>query len=132
MRTTSIVLLAMAIALSCASAAEAQIKPWNNAGDEPNPPATADPKAPPAAKHDLAGIWDAGFAGVAPTGQPTVAPLTAAGEAVSATHRSGNGKRVAPVDQINDPLSTLGDPTGFPRDILFELRPFQILQTPKQ
>jgi hypothetical protein len=39
---------------------------------------------------------------------------------------------MAPITDINDPLSTLGDPEGFPRDLLFELRPFQIVQTPNQ
>ena len=38
---------------------------------------------------------------------------------------------MVPVEQINDPLSTMGDPEGFPRNLLFELRPFQIVQTPK-
>ena len=37
-----------------------------------------------------------------------------------------------PVTEINDPLSTMADPSGFPRDLLFELRPFQVVQTPNQ
>jgi hypothetical protein len=61
-----------------------------------------------------------------------VPPLTPEGEAIGKTHHSGNGTRVTNVAQINDPLSTLGDPTGFPRDILFELRPFRIVQMPNQ
>jgi hypothetical protein len=36
------------------------------------------------------------------------------------------------VNDDNDPLSTMGDPTGFPRIIMYELRPFQIVQTPNQ
>jgi hypothetical protein len=36
------------------------------------------------------------------------------------------------VTDDNDPLSTMGDPTGFPRIVLYELRPFQIVQTPNQ
>lgn len=130
-------LVVMAVLVSSVSAPRAQgqqskTKPWNNAGDEPNPPATADPKAPPAAKHDISGIWDGGFAAVAPGGQTNVPPLTPEGEAIGKTHHSGNGARATPVAQVNDPLSTLGDPTGFPRDILFELRPFQIVQMPKR
>jgi len=123
-----------AAAMVAASTPHAQSKPqpWNNSGDELNPPATADPKAPPAPRHDISGVWDGGFAAVAPAGQTTVPPLTPEGEAIGKTHHSGNGARAAPVAQVNDPLSTLGDPTGFPRDILFELRPFQIVQTPKQ
>jgi len=33
---------------------------------------------------------------------------------------------------INDPLSTVCDPTGFPRQVLYETRPFQVVQTPNQ
>mgnify|MGYP003342152982 FL=1 len=39
---------------------------------------------------------------------------------------------MVPAEQINDPLSILADPGGFPRQLLFELRPFQIVQTPNQ
>jgi hypothetical protein len=39
---------------------------------------------------------------------------------------------MVPADRINDPLSTLVDPSGFPRLLLFELRPVQIVQTPNQ
>jgi len=39
---------------------------------------------------------------------------------------------MAPIAEINDPLSTMGDPEGFPRNLLFELRPFQIVHTPNQ
>jgi hypothetical protein len=34
------------------------------------------------------------------------------------------------VTEINDPLSTMGDPSGFPRNLLFELRQVQFLHTP--
>ena len=47
-------------------------------------------------------------------------------------NKPGNGPRAGTVAEINDPLSTLGDPTGFPRIVNFELRPFQIVQTPTQ
>jgi hypothetical protein len=60
------------------------------------------------------------------------ATLTPWGEALGKTHRSGDGSRMVPADQINDPLSTLGDPAGFPRILLFELRPVQMVQTPNQ
>ena len=36
------------------------------------------------------------------------------------------------IGEINDPLSTMGDPEGFPRNLLFELRPFQVVHTPNQ
>jgi hypothetical protein len=32
---------------------------------------------------------------------------------------------------VNDPLDSC-DPAGFPRNLLFELRPFQVVQTPNQ
>ena len=44
--------------------------------------------------------------------------------------RPATALRMVPADQINDPLSTMGDPAGFPRQLLFELRPFQVVQTP--
>src|SRR6516162_2931487 len=118
------VLLGIGVVMLAASTPRAQSKPkpWNNSGDEPNPPATADRKAPAAPKRDVSGIWDGGFAAVSPAGQTTVPPLTPEGDAIGKTHHSGNGSRATPVAQVNDPLSTLGDPTGFPRDVLFELR----------
>jgi hypothetical protein len=101
--------------------------PWNNAGlSEP-------PKGPsgPAPRRDLSGTWDAGFAGVQPTGH-TAAPFTAVGEQMAKANKPGNGTRIVQVTDDNDPLSTMGDPTGFPRIVLYELRPFQIVQTPNQ
>ena len=47
-------------------------------------------------------------------------------------NKPGNGPRTAPVAEINDPLSTIGDPSGFPRLLTFELRPFQVVHTPNQ
>jgi len=49
---------------------------------------------------------------------------------VSKTHKSGDGIRMVDVTEINDPLSTLGDPSGFPRNLLFELRQVHFLKTP--
>ncbi len=47
-------------------------------------------------------------------------------------NKPGNGTRLVSVTDDNDPLSTMGDPTGFPRIVMYELRPFQIVQTPNQ
>jgi hypothetical protein len=47
-------------------------------------------------------------------------------------NRPGNGPRRVAVAEINDPLSTLGDPTGFPRIVTYELRGVQIVQNPAQ
>jgi len=124
-----IVGLVAALALSSILGAQ-QLLPWNNSGlaQSPNQPQAA--PAGPAPRRDLSGIWDAGGAGIGARGYQT-APLTPWGEALGKTHKAGDGIRMVPVEQINDPLSTMGDPEGFPRNLLFELRPFQIVQTPK-
>jgi hypothetical protein len=103
------------------------MQPWNNAG------LSAPPSGPsgPAPRRDLSGTWDAGFAGVQPTGH-MAAPFTALGEQMAKANKPGNGTRLVQVTDDNDPLSTMGDPTGFPRIILYELRPFQIVQTSNQ
>jgi hypothetical protein len=123
---------AFAAALTVASAASSQTLPWNNSGlaQSPNQPSPSIP-AGPAPRRDLTGTWDAGGAGIGARGYVT-APLTPWGEEKGKTHKAGDGIRMVPVAEINDPLSTLGDPAGFPRNLLFELRPFQIVQTANQ
>jgi hypothetical protein len=44
-------------------------------------------------------------------------------------YKPGDGPRKAPITEVNDPLDGC-DPAGFPRNLLFELRPFQAVQTP--
>ena len=107
----------------------AQNLPWNNPGGAQGPAAAASGPPGPAPRRDITGIWDAGGAGIGARGMETAA-LTAWGEAQGKTHHSGDGARMVPADQINDPLSTLGDPGGFPRNLLFELRPFEVVQLP--
>jgi hypothetical protein len=51
---------------------------------------------------------------------------------MTTANKPGNGPRIVDVSEDNDPLSTMGDPTGFPRIVLYELRPFQIVQTANQ
>jgi hypothetical protein len=101
---------------------------WNSHGmigaDQP-------PQTGPAPRRDLSGIWDPGGAGIAPRGAAT-APFTSWGEKMASLHKAGDGPRMAPIAEINDPLSTMCDPAGFPRLLLFELRPVQIVQTPNQ
>lgn len=104
---------------------------WNSAGlaqsnQEPKPS-----EGGPAPRRDLTGIWDAGGAGIAGPGH-TGSPFTAAGAEMAKAFKPGNGPRMVPVVEINDPLSTMGDPGGFPRNLLFELRPFQVIHTPNQ
>jgi len=116
--------------LSLSPVTRAQLQPWNNSGlaQARNLPA---PPSGPAPRRDLTGIWDAGGAGIGARGAMP-APLTPWGEALGKTHKAGDGIRMAPIAEINDPLSTMGDPEGFPRNLLFELRPFQVVHTPNQ
>jgi hypothetical protein len=116
------------LAVFASALTSAQMKPWNNAGLAPGVP--AGPSAP-APRRDLSGTWDAGTGGIQPTGH-IAAPFTARGEQMARANKPGNGTRIVSVTDDNDPLSTMGDPTGFPRIVLFELRPFQIVQTPNQ
>jgi hypothetical protein len=119
--------------LICSSVSSAQI--WNATGLSP-----ADFKKPPtgpAPRRDLTGTWDAGGAGIGGSGQAderaaAMAPLTPLGLEMAKQNKPGNGPLSAPVAEINDPLSTIGDPSGFPRLLTFELRPVQIFQTPTQ
>src|SRR6266850_577524 len=129
----TIFIIGSAAALTLSSVMRAQNQPWNNAGlaQSPNQQQQTGPPAAPAPRRDLTGIWNAGGAGIGARGYAT-APLTPWGEALGKTHKSGDGARMVPVEDINDPLSTMGDPEGFPRNLLFELRPFQIVQTANQ
>jgi hypothetical protein len=93
------------------------------------------PPGGPAPRRDLTGTWDAGGGGIGGSGQADErekarAPFTPLGEQMMRRNKPGNGPFMAPVAEINDPLSTMGDPTGFPRQLTFELRPVQIVQTP--
>jgi hypothetical protein len=103
-------------------------QPWNNPGLTAVPAARPDAAAPPS--RDINGIWDAGNGGIAGPGHQS-APLTPYGLELLKNIHPGNGPRMAPVNENNDPLSTVGDPAGFPRLVLYELRPFQMVQTPQ-
>ena len=128
MRQRFVVFITASVAVFTSALPRAQMRPWNNAGLA-GPP--AGPSAP-APRRDLSGTWDAGQGGIQPTGY-NVAPLfTALGEKMASANKPGNGPRIASVSEDNDPLSTLGDPAGFPRIVLYELRPLQIVQTPDQ
>jgi len=127
MRHHVVVFTLAATAVFASMLASAQMKPWNNAGLEG---ASAGPSGP-APRRDLSGTWDAGTGGIQPTGH-VAAPFTALGQQMASANKPGNGSRIVSVTDDNDPLSTMGDPTGFPRIIMYELRPFQIVQTPNQ
>ena len=123
-----------AVVSMLSSAALAQT--WNSPGlSEEEIKGT--PPGGPAPRRDLTGVWDAGFAGIGIMDQEAEreaarAPFTPLGEQLARRNKPGNGPRLAPVAEINDPLSTLGDPSGFPRLVTYELRPLQIAQTSNQ
>jgi hypothetical protein len=123
-----ILLIVASMAVFASALTRAQMQPWNNAGLAPGAPAGPPGQAP---RRDLSGTWDAGSGGIQPTGH-IAAPFTARGEQMARLNKPGNGTRIVSVTDDNDPLSTMGDPTGFPRIVLYELRPFQIVQTPNQ
>jgi hypothetical protein len=104
-------------------------EPWNNTGLRAIPQ-NVEPDGP-APRRDLTGIWDPARGGIGARGARNPAPLTEWGQQKGGTHKSGDGLRQVPADQINDPLSILGDPGGYPRQLLFELRHVQFLHTPQ-
>ena len=124
-RILSIMIVAV---LVCSAAVLAQNRQWNSAGLEG---ADERPPSGPAPRRDLSGMWDAGAATAAGPGH-LGAPFTPWGEQMARSYRPGNGPRMAALADVNDPLSIHADPAGFPRLVLFELRPFQIVQTPNQ
>ena len=88
----------------------------------------------PAPRRDLSGIWDVEnrMEGISPTGVKSHAPFTAEGANIANNiYMPGDGPRRVPIGLVNDPLDSC-DPAGFPRNLLFELRPFQVVQTSNQ
>ena len=124
----SIVAAAASLALSMVVSTVTFAQVWNSHGmiGAEQPPQTGPPP-----RRDLTGIWDAGGAGIGARGYQT-SPLTPWGEKKVSTYKPGDGPRATPIGEINDPLSTMCDPGGFPRNLLFELRPFQVVHTPTQ
>jgi hypothetical protein len=100
------------------------------------PQAAKTHRAMPAPSRDLSGIWGVDdkirMEGILPTGVKSHAPFTALGEEIANNvYKPGDGPRRVPIGLVNDPLDGC-DPAGFPRNLLFELRPFQVVQTPNQ
>jgi len=98
------------------------------------PAADKAPKAAPAPRRDLSGIWDVKdtMEGISPRGVKSHAPFTDFGaNLANNVYKPGDGPRRVSVGLVNDPLDSC-DPAGFPRNLLFELRPFQVVQTSKQ
>lgn len=91
-------------------------------------------RAAPAPRRDMSGIWDVEdrLEGISPAGVKSHAPFTPFGaNLANNVYKPGDGPRKVPIGKVNDPLDSC-DPAGFPRNLLFELRPFQVVQTPGQ
>jgi hypothetical protein len=100
------------------------------------PEAKKNQKGAPAPRRDLSGIWGVEdrlrMEGISPAGVKSHAPFTAMGEDIAKNvYKPGDGPRKVPIGLVNDPLDGC-DPAGFPRNLLFELRPFQVVQTPNK
>src|SRR5262245_31564886 len=104
---------------------------WNRAGLPDSAINATKTNAAPAPRRDITGIWDAGGVGIAGPGHES-APWTDWAKQKAASYKPGNGPRAVYEADINDPLSTVCDPTGFPRQVMYETRPFQVVQTPNQ
>ncbi len=129
-----IVSLVTLMVVACSSIGLAQT--WNTPGMD-RAEFKAQPLGGPPPSRDLTGVWDASGAGIGGSGAAAAreaarAPFTPLGEQMMAANKPGNGPFSVSVADINDPLSTIGDPSGFPRLLTFELRPVQIVHTPNQ
>jgi hypothetical protein len=150
--------LAVSGALACAHAAGAQapaptVPKWNNTVPTNRAVYAGKPSAP-APRRELSGVWDAsaeqGFQakgafeypamrandqreGIDPDERNIAKPLpyTPAGEAALLANKPAAGVRAVKPGESNDPTDSC-EPVGFPRMMLYELRTFQIVQTPSQ
>jgi hypothetical protein len=125
-RLTVLLLLAATLTLALSLAA------WAQSGPAANPAAPKSAPASPAPRRDISGIWGPEdiMEGIAPRGVKSHAPFTDFGaNLANKVYKPGDGPRKALITEVNDPLDGC-DPAGFPRNLLFELRPFQAVQTP--
>ena len=118
-------LVLFTVVLGSASLSLAQT--WNSTG---RTAPSAPPTTQPTPVRNLTGLWDAGQAGIVP--KIVTAPLTEWGKQRAHEYKPGQGPRGVPLAEVNDPLSTICAPSGFPRLLLFEFRPFQVVQTANQ
>ena len=124
---------------------------WNNS--PPTKDAYANKKSAPAPRRDLSGIWDgtaeggvqgggmnahtAGDNGSQIAGRDDESgiarplPYTAAGLEALRRNKPGVGVRSVDVALANDPVN-VGNPQGFPRMLLYELRKFEWAQFKNQ
>src|SRR2546422_8407729 len=129
-RRSIVSIVASVAALMCSSGVTLA-QTWNSSGLPRNAFQPSDAKPAPAPVRDLNGTWDAGAGGVAGPGH-VAAPFTPWAQEKLKDIKPGNGPRAVTEEFINDPLSIMCDPAGFPRLVLYELRPAQIVQTPNQ
>jgi hypothetical protein len=123
-----ILLLGVAAALAVSCSLSAQSAPPKQSA------APKTEKAAPAPRRDLSGIWatEDVMEGISPAGPKSHAPFTDFGaNLANNVYKPGEGPRKVPIGLTNDPLDSC-DPAGFPRNLLFELRPFQAVQTGNQ
>ena len=130
-RTQSVWIVVAAVAALIASPTVTDAQTWSVGGLPQSAFDAASTDAGPAPRRDLSGFWDAGRDGVAPLGH-VGPPFTPWALEKLKDIKPGNGPRAVTEQFINDPLSIMCDPTGFPRIVLYELRPLQIVQTPNQ
>jgi hypothetical protein len=127
---------AMALVALLMSPSTADTQTWNFTQMTPEQFESL-PAGGSAPRRDISGIWDGGRAGIGAGNQEAAraaarTPFTPLGEEMARRNRPGNGPRKAPVAEINDPVTTMGDPAGFPRQVTFSLWAVQIAQTPNQ
>src|SRR5690349_17852404 len=121
MRIRFITLVVTSVAVLMGLSGVTLAQTWNSPGLPRN--ASPSPAKPgPAPQHDLTGTWDAGTGGTAPEGLET-APFTAWAQERLKDIKPGNGPRAVTEEFINDPLSIMCDPAGFPRVVLYQLKP---------
>ncbi|HYR84943.1 MAG TPA: hypothetical protein VE422_12755 [Terriglobia bacterium] len=128
-----VIVFVASVAVVMCSSGVTLAQTWNTSGLPRSAfqPSEAKPDSTPAPPRDLTGTWDAGPGGVFGPGH-VATPFTPWAEERLKDIKPGNGPRAVTEEFINDPLSIMCDPAGFPRLVLYELRPVQIVQTPNQ
>ena len=131
---TRLTVAAMVVAAVAMCPPGAMAQSWSFPGLS-NDAFAAIPPGGPAPPRDLTGAWDPGAAGIAGGdgyfSARNMAPLTPLGQQMVLRNKPGHGPYSAKVYEGNDPLTTRGDPSGFPRIVNYEFRPIRIVQTAK-
>ena len=130
---TRLTVAAMVVAAVVIYPSTAMPQTWGFPGLSNDAFAAISAGGPPPAR-DLTGAWDPGQAGIAGgenyfTGR-NMPPMTPLGKEMVSRNKPGHGPYSAKVYEGNDPLTTRGDPSGFPRMVNYEFRPTRIVQTP--